>query len=96
MSAPTLFRKYLPRHILVDVARTGFGDKLSLDPDAAECFAPTLPTLKEMRNSVVAKAEKEYLRELMVFTEGNIDLACRISDLKRARLYELLKKRGVS
>ncbi|HOO41486.1 MAG TPA: sigma-54 dependent transcriptional regulator, partial [Syntrophales bacterium] len=83
MSAPTLFRKYLPRHILVDVARTGFGDKLSLDPDAAECFAPTLPTLKEMRNSVVAKAEKEYLRELMVFTEGNIDLACRISDLKR-------------
>ncbi len=95
-SAPTLFRKYLPHHILVHVARSGVGEKLSVSSDAAECSAPALPALKEMRNSVVAKAEKEYLRELMAITEGNIDLACRISDLRRARLYELLKKHNVS
>jgi len=96
MSAPTLFRKYLPHQILVNMVRVGVVEKLHKNSDTAECLTPTLPTLKEMRNSVIIKAEREYLHELIAVTEGNIDLACRISDLKRARLYELLKKHGVS
>jgi len=39
--------------------------------------------------------ERDYLQELMATTQGNIQKACRISGLARARFYELLKERGI-
>jgi two-component system, NtrC family, response regulator len=61
---------------------------------AAPGKTASLP-IKEFREAVVRDAERDYLQELMATTQGNIQKACRISGLARARLYELLKKRGI-
>jgi two-component system NtrC family response regulator len=52
--------------------------------------------LKDLRESTYEKVEKEYLRELMEKTGGDMTKACEISDLHRARLYQLIKKHGIS
>lgn len=96
LSSPTLFRKYLPSSILVNAVRVGVAEKIDINAGSPDFSAPQLPTLREMRNYLYVKAESQYLQNLMNITEGNIDLACRISDLKRARLYELLKKHRMS
>jgi hypothetical protein len=36
--------------------------------------------------------ESAYLEQLMRETQGDIQAACAVSGLKRARLYQLLKK----
>ncbi|VFQ45080.1 sigma-54-dependent transcriptional regulator [Desulfoluna butyratoxydans] len=54
-----------------------------------------LPTYKAYRESVLNKAEKTYLQELMKVTRGSIKDACAISGLGRTRLYTLLKKHSV-
>ena len=53
-------------------------------------------SLKELRDSVFAREERQYLQELMVLTSGNIREACKISGLGRARLYQLIKKYNIS
>ncbi len=55
-----------------------------------------LHPLKGVRNRYLVKMENVYLTELMRQTDGNIDLACRISSLSRSRLYALLKKHSLS
>ncbi len=39
-------------------------------------------------------AERDYIRRLMVQAAGDIETACRIAKLSRARIYQLLKKHG--
>ena len=55
-----------------------------------------LPTFKEVRKEYLDKLESKYLRELTIVSNGDVQKACKISGLSRARLYELLKKHGVS
>jgi two-component system NtrC family response regulator len=57
--------------------------------------SPTFPTFKETREKAVSRTESMYLKELMRHCEYNVNEACEISKLSRARLYELLKKHGV-
>lgn len=95
-SASTLFRIHLPREIRVDLVRASTGNHPP-SGDTTE-FLPSnnLPTLKELRVSVYAKAEKEYLTDLLKTTAGSIEQACGISDLSQPRLYELLRKHKIS
>lgn len=95
-SASTLFRKHLPPEIRVDLVRasTSSHPPVSENKDILPSSHP--PTLKELRASVYAKAEKEYLMDLLKMTAGNIEKACVISDLSQPRLYELLRKHGIS
>jgi DNA-binding NtrC family response regulator len=44
----------------------------------------------------IKEAEKDYLFDLMSRTAGNVQEACRISQLSPPRLYALLKKSGIS
>ena len=44
----------------------------------------------------IAELESRYLNDLMAVTRGDIKEACLISGLRRARLYELLKKYNIS
>jgi two-component system NtrC family response regulator len=53
-------------------------------------------TLKELKESVFAREERQYLQELMTLTSGDIKEACIISGLGRARLYQLIKKHNIS
>jgi two-component system, NtrC family, response regulator len=90
-----LFPKHLPTHIRVQVARSSVGEK---EPESSS-LAPSLrafPTIQEMRDRVVDEAERKYLHDLLSFTQGNIQEACRISGLSRSRFYLLLKKYKIS
>ena len=55
-----------------------------------------LGTLREVRESAVAAAEKQYLQTLLTRTDGDIKACCRTAGLSRARLYALLQKHGLS
>jgi two-component system NtrC family response regulator len=87
---PILYPKHLPTHIRVHLARNAVQRKESRTARPA-----TTCTLKEHRESVCAREEKQYLRELINKTKGNIRQACEISGLQRARLYQLLKNHGI-
>ena len=55
----------------------------------------SLPQLHELRDTIYADAEKQYLHDLMALTENNVAEACRVSGLSQSRLYALLKKQGI-
>jgi two-component system NtrC family response regulator len=62
-------------------------------PQAApESLAP----LQEIRDAAIEGIERQYLADLLALTGANIKNACRISGLSRSRLYELMKKYGIS
>jgi two-component system, NtrC family, response regulator len=52
----------------------------------------TMPSLQEVRDNAVAKAEREYLQDLFVLTGNSISQALKISGLAKSRFYELMKK----
>jgi two-component system, NtrC family, response regulator len=52
----------------------------------------TMPSLQEVRNNALSKAEREYLKDLFVLTGNNISQALKISGLAKSRFYELMKK----
>ena len=55
----------------------------------------TRQTLKEYRTEAMSKIEKKYLNKLMEQIQWDIEKACQISGLKRARLYQLLKAHNI-
>ncbi len=54
------------------------------------------PDYKEFRNQTLKEAEYQYFHNLLEHTERDIGRACQISGLSRARLYEQLKKAGIT
>ena len=56
----------------------------------------SFPTLKQVREKTVSRMEAGYLRRLVRVVGSDAKTACEVSGLSRARLYELLKKHGVS
>ncbi len=90
-----LFPKHLPTHIRVQVARSSVGEKEPESPSPAPS-SRAFPTIQEMRDRVVDEAERKYLHDLLSFTRGNIQEACRMSGLSRSRFYLLLKKYKIS
>jgi two-component system NtrC family response regulator len=97
-----LFPNHLPTSIRIRMARSSFAKESCPLNAKADSTAETLsrPTgflpMKTVREAAVAAAEKRYLEELLSFTEGDIEKACRISQLSRPRFYALLRKHQVS
>jgi two-component system NtrC family response regulator len=95
---PIMFPKHLPTEIHAKATRAlvaeddGAGQK----PSSGFSRERPLPPLNVVRQAAVAGAEAGYLKDLLAKTKGNIKESCRISGLSRSRLYELLKKHGVS
>jgi len=56
----------------------------------------SLPTMKEARELALLEIERQYLQQLMDIARDDMQAACQISGLHRARLYELLKKYQIS
>lgn len=90
----TLFPKHLPPHIRIQVARNSLGNESKAKDD-----------LKELSNSswglskfrkFQEETEKQYLRNLISFSGGDIKKACLLSGLSRSRLYALLKEHKIS
>ncbi|HEX2964959.1 MAG TPA: sigma-54 dependent transcriptional regulator [Syntrophorhabdaceae bacterium] len=96
---PTLYPKHLPVDIRIKLKKT----ELERDPvipeipAVEEAFAPAyFPTLKDFRKDATFNTEREYLENLMKYTENNMKEVCRISGLSKPRLYALRKKLNMS
>lgn len=94
---PTLYPKHLPAHIRIHVAKSSFGD-LSMakepNPFGDRLSAPV--TWKQYRVSLIDRGEKEYLRDMLSRTGGDIKKASELSGLSRPRFYELMRKHKLS
>jgi len=92
---PTLFPAHLPLDIRIEVTRTALSRKPSSSEDKFKGPSQELPKLRELRETLIAQAEKQYLRDLMALCQGDMDKACRIAELSPSRLYALLQKYGI-
>jgi two-component system NtrC family response regulator len=84
---PILYPKHLPTHIRVHLARDAVQNK-----DNATLPQGRLDTLKERREFVLAREERQYLQDLMDMTGGKIKQACGIAGISLPRMYQLIKK----
>jgi len=91
LSAPTIFARHLPSAIRIKLTQLKAFGEFSEDHDI-ESVPANLPRLKDFRKDIFEKAEGKYLQQLILSSHGNIEEACRISGLGRARLYELLTR----
>lgn len=66
---------------------------------AAPVYEPpsmdNIPTLKDYRDSALARAEETYLKQLLGVSGGNMEKAAMQSGLSVSRLYALLRKYGI-
>lgn len=91
----TLLPWHLPLHIRIHLARTAVNENTARRTMSAQALfekSQGFPALDVVRNAAMEKAEGDYLRQLMNAVRGNIERACRISNLSPSRLYALLKK----
>ena len=93
---PTLYSTHLPTDIRVQVARASLGKKTAGEDYLPDLKDTAFPTLKELRKAAINRIEQQYLQDLITHTGGNIEEACQLSGLQRARLYELLKSYSIS
>jgi two-component system NtrC family response regulator len=85
-----LYPKHLPEYIRIRLIRCAVSKK-----NAAAAAPLKITTLKERRDAVFAREERQYLRELMALTGGDFKEFCKISGLGQARLYQLLRKHDI-
>ncbi|HDG97967.1 MAG TPA: sigma-54-dependent Fis family transcriptional regulator, partial [Desulfobacterales bacterium] len=95
---PILFPKHLPTYIRVKAVRASVSKEEAAKKGSlrAATSSVTLPSLRDFREAAVSDAERQYLRDLIALTKGDIREACQISGLSRSRLYALLKKHRLS
>jgi DNA-binding NtrC family response regulator len=98
--SPILEPIHLPLNIRLSVTRKKL-EKLRERPAiAAEPFVVNdislMPTIREDREKAIQVQEKQYLETLLGITGGDIKQCCETAGLSRSRLYDLLKKYGLS
>jgi two-component system NtrC family response regulator len=90
-----LFPKHLPIQLRIDVTQSTIR-KEPLQPDEPEQYREeNLPPLHDFREGIYAKAEKQYLNDLMDLSGSDMGRACSVSGLSQSRLYALLKQHGI-
>jgi two-component system, NtrC family, response regulator len=97
-SDPTLFQRHLPTSIRVKLARAAVAKSSpSIEKEKSNVDEPdSLPSLRAFRHRAVSELEKQYLQELILLSNGDIQKCCRISGVSRSRLYRLLKDHNLS
>ena len=85
-----LYPKHLPDHIRARRLDFSMAGK-PIDAEMRSAPGKPLAAWKTYRQQALAVIEKRYTRELMETAGDDIQKACEISGLKRARLYQLLK-----
>jgi two-component system, NtrC family, response regulator len=96
-TCPALYPKHLPEHIRMQtIGGKTHGPEESYPhmPDSVPrpMDKDGFPKLKAYRKSIIELVEGQYISELMAHCNGDIDMACAVAGLKKARLYQLLKK----
>ena len=108
MDEPNLFSHHLPIDVRIGIARSAFRTRpekeqpVVIEPGQVKSaislpFTPAgeLPQFRDARETVVGQFEKSYMRRLAELCASDVAVACELSGLSRARLYELLKKHAV-
>jgi two-component system NtrC family response regulator len=98
--SPVLEPIHLPLNIRLSVTKKKL-EKLRERPAiAAEPLMvddiSLMPTIREDREKAIQVQEKQYLETLLRITGGDIKQCCETAGLSRSRLYDLLKKYGLS
>lgn len=91
-----LYPGHLPDHVRIGIAKSRIGLQSSSEGAPSDGPPRAYSTYRDFRARALHRAEQEYLRGLMSMTDGNIAEACRISNVSQSRLYELLKKHGLT
>lgn len=86
---PTLFSNHLPKHFRILQAQAGI--EAAQPTSASSVGAPVCDIFLSWRQNK-ERLEKDYVQELMLRSEGSVKEACRVSELSRTRLYQLLHK----
>jgi two-component system NtrC family response regulator len=97
--APTMYLKHLPEDLRASYARMLVrknGDAVPAQKREAHEAASGMPTWGEFRERAMAEAERRYFGRLLEETAGNVRVTCRTAGVSRARLYQILKKNGMS
>ncbi len=94
---PTLFARHLPTKIRVHQARSLVNEnEENSDNLLSDKHIHAFQKLSDVRDAAVAKAERQYLIDLMAHTQKDMKEAIRISGLSQSRLYSLIKKYQLS
>jgi two-component system NtrC family response regulator len=95
---PTLVCRHLPTSIRVKLARASITQPSALKGEKKGRIdkIDSLTSLREFRHQAFKELEKQYLQDLILLTNGDVQECCRISDLSRSRLYRLLKDHNMS
>ncbi len=90
MEEPVLFPKHLPTHIRIKLARASVTKQspAKLETGAEICKSGAFPSLKDYQ----ADSKRQYFRNLMAHTMGDVRQACRVAGVSRSSLYDQLKK----
>ncbi len=92
VETPTVFAYHLPEHFRIQQAQAAI-------QSSSSCSSPSIssedghappPPWQEYKNNY----EKQYIYDLMRHARGNVTMACKVSQLSRARLYQLREKYG--
>jgi two-component system NtrC family response regulator len=98
-SSHLLYAQHLPPLVRAKVARarvSGPSEKAPpKEPQTTDPLPEDIPPLQKYRDTICARAERNYLQQLLQSTGANMKEAMRISGLSQSRLYALLKKHGL-
>jgi two-component system NtrC family response regulator len=88
----TLYPLHLPDHIRIDLVKHSIAGTIPHGGNGDGIAQTGLPPFRDYREST----DRLYLMQLVSQAGGNIREACRISNLSRSRLYDLLKQHNVT
>lgn len=89
----TLFAYHLPDHMRINLAHSRLKNTFGDSTERQYRQNSTSKPLQWKEHKVVS--EKEYLIHLMAYSSENIQEACEVSGISRARIYQLLKRQGL-
>jgi len=91
---------HLPLSIRLSVTRKNLEKRkelaVVLDEPLLSDGLSCMPTIKADRERAIQAEEKQYLRTLLRLSGGDIKQCCKTAGLSRSRLYDVLKKYGLS
>jgi len=87
LDIPVLYPEHLPTEIRVGIAKAAFVRRDDQIPQASGAPDNSFPTLKALE----LQTRDHYLAELIRRAKGDYQEACRLSDISKSKLYQLLK-----
>ncbi len=96
--APILFPYHLPVGIRVKKAQNLLSNENKIEKRSFETsYRPdNFPVFRDYRVNQIEAIEKKYLQDLILYTNNDMQKACKVAGLSKSRLYGLLKKHTIS